>query len=298
MIRIQTTENCLCNTTGNTKDYTTAGTKSKRHITCFRIKCCKVKTEVIDHTDQFGSRNNDIRIFLSVCIAVRPNGFCFLCSTWHNRNHDGLLSCCMLRITEIFFNYCGHHSLWRSAGRKIRNKFLILVSDEFYPCRTTGCQKRKFFSFFNSIQELRCFFHNGKVSTEACIINFIKSHAMQCIDDFAHYTSAFLEAVMVTNGYTNCRSDLCNHTDFRIRQSLPDFIRIGMNGNRSGRTEYTALATVYALCFCNLFVECRHNHSFCSTECKSKCSDSLNLLAGTYTVSAKDTFIRITYYGW
>ena len=204
----------------------------------------------------------------------------------------------MLRITEIFFNYCGHHSLWRSAGRKIRNKFLILVSDEFYPCRTTGCQKRKFFSFFDSIQELRCFFHNGKVSTETCIINFIKSHTVKCIDDFAHYTSAFLEAVMVTNSYTNCRSDLCNHTDFRIRQSLPDFIRICMNGNRSGRTEYTALATVYALCFCNLFVECRHNHSFCSTECKSKCSDSLNLLAGTYTVAAEDTFIRITYYGW
>ena len=154
MIRIQTTENCLCNTTGNTKDYTTAGTKSKRHITCLRIQRWKIKTEVIDHTKQFGSRNNDIRIFLSVCIAVRPNCFCFLCSTWHNRNHDCLLSCCMLRITEIFFDDCRQHSLWGSAGRKIRNKFLILVSDEFYPCRTTGCQKRKFFSFFNSVKKL------------------------------------------------------------------------------------------------------------------------------------------------
>ena len=204
----------------------------------------------------------------------------------------------MFRITEIFLDNCGQHSLWGTAGRKIRDKFFILIGDKFNPCRTTGCQKRKFFSFFNTIQEFSTFFHDCKVGTEACVIYFIKSHAVQGIYNLAHYAAALLQAIVITDCNTNCRCDLSNHTYIRICQIFPYLIGICTDRNCTGRTEYTALTTVYTLCLGDFFVECRHNHCFCSTESKSKCSDSLNLFTDTYAVSAKDTFIRITYNRW
>ena len=293
VVRSQTTKNCLCNTTGNTKDNSTAGTESKRHITCFWLKSCKVKAKVVDHTKKLCGCDNDIGIFFTMCIAVRTNSFCLLSRTWHNGNHYSLLSLSMFRITEVFLNNSRKHSLWGSAGRNIRNIILILICNKFHPCRTAGCQERKFLTFFNTVKEFCTFFHNRKVSTECGIINFIKSHAMKRIDDLAHYTAALLESVMIAHCNTYCRCNLRNYTDIRICKCLKDFVCIRVDGNSSCRTECTALSTVYALCLCNLFIECRHNHCFCSTECKSKCADSLNFLAGTYTVSAEDTFIRI-----
>ena len=298
VIRSQATKNRLCNTTGNTKDNPTTRTESKRHITCFRLKSCKIKTKVIDHTEKLCSCDNDVGIFLTMRIAVRTNGFCFLCGTWHNRNHNRLLSFGMFRITEIFLNDCRKHSLRRPAGRNIRDIIFILIRNKFYPCRTTGCQERKFFTFLDTVKEFCTFLHNRKVSTESRIINFIKSHTMKGINDLAHYTTALLESVMITYCNTYCRCNLCNHTNIRICECFKDFVCIRMDGNSSCRTECTALSTVYALCLGNLLIKCRHNHSFCSTECKSKCADSLNFLAGTYTVSAEDTFIRITNNRW
>ena len=98
------------------------------------------------------------------------------------------------------------------------------------------------------------------------------------------------------NTYRRC--DLCNYTDIRICECLKDFVCVGMDGNSTCWTECAALSAVYALCLGNLLVERRHNHGFCSTECKSECADSLDFLAGTYTVSAEDTFIRIANDRW
>ena len=103
---------------------------------------------------------------------------------------------------------------------------------------------------------------------------------------------------MIAHCNTYRRCNLRNYTDIRICKCLKDFVCIRVDGNSSCRTECTTLSTVYALCLCNLFIECRHNHCFCSTECKSKCTDSLKFLAGTYTVAAEDTFVRVTHDGW
>ena len=106
VIRSQTAENCLCNTSCNTEDNTTTGAEAKRHITGFRIKSCKVKTKVIDHAEQLCSCNNDICILFTVCEAVRTNCFCLLGCTWHNRNHNCFLAAGMFRIAEVLFDYC------------------------------------------------------------------------------------------------------------------------------------------------------------------------------------------------
>jgi len=298
MIWGQATENRLCNTTGNAKDNTAAGTESKWHITCFRIQGCEIKTEVIDHAEKFHCCDNDICILLALGKAVWTDRFCFLGCTWHDGNHNGFLACCVFRITEVFLNDCGHHSLRGSTGGKVRNIFFVLFCDEFDPCRTAGGQKRKFLSFLNSVQEFCAFFHDGKVGTETGIINFIKSHAVKGIYNLAHNAAAFGQSVVIADCDTYCRCNLRYDTGVRICQCIPDFIHMCTDGNRSCRTEYTALSAVYALSLCNLLVECRHNHGFCSTECKSKCTDSLKFLAGTYTVAAEDTFVRVTHDGW
>ncbi len=117
---------------------------------------------------------------------------------------------------------------------------------------------------------------------------------MECIDNLAHYTRPFGKSVMIAYCNTNCRCNLCNYTISGSASASQTSSILRLDRNSSCRTEYTTLSTVYALCLCNLFIKRRHNHSFCSTECKSKCSDSLKFLAGTYTVSAEDTFVRIT----
>ena len=117
---------------------------------------------------------------------------------------------------------------------------------------------------------------------------------MECVDDLAHNAPALCEAVVITNCYTDCRRNLGNHTGILVRKCIPNLIHMCTNGDGSCRTVNTALTTVYTLCLSNLFIECRHNHGLCSTECESKSSDSLKFLAGTYTVAAEDTFVRIT----
>ena len=136
----QATKHCLSHTTGHTEDHAAAGTKSKRHITCFRFKNCKIKTEVIDHTKQLCGRNYNIGILFSLGIAVRANGFCLLRSTRHDGNHHGFLALCMFRITEILFDDCGKHSLRGTAGGQVRNIIFVLIGYEFDPCRTAGSQ--------------------------------------------------------------------------------------------------------------------------------------------------------------
>ena len=117
---------------------------------------------------------------------------------------------------------------------------------------------------------------------------------MKSIYDLAHYTSAFGKAIMITNCNTDCRRNLCNHTGILISQSIPYLVHMCTDGNSSCRAVNTTLSTVYTLCFCDLLVKCRHDHSLSSTERKTKSSDSLKFLTGTYTVTAEDTFIRIT----
>ena len=151
VIRTQSSKNGLGNTTGNTKDNTTAGTKSKWHITCFRIQCCKIKTKVVDHAEKLCGCDNDIGILLAFCKAIWPDRLCLLGCTWHNGNHNCFLACCMLRITEVFLDNCRHHSLWGTAGGDIWNVFLILIGDKFHPCRTAGSQEWKVLAFFHSV---------------------------------------------------------------------------------------------------------------------------------------------------
>ena len=151
VIRAQSSKNCLGNTTGNTEDNATAGTKSKRHIACFRIQCCKIKTKVIDHAEKLCGCDNDIGILLAIGKAVGADCLCLLGCTWHNGNHNGLLACCMLRITEVFLDNRRHHSLWGTAGRNVRNIFFILISDKLHPCRTAGSQKRKILTLLHSV---------------------------------------------------------------------------------------------------------------------------------------------------
>ncbi len=103
---------------------------------------------------------------------------------------------------------------------------------------------------------------------------------------------------MITYCNTYCRSNLCNYTYFGSASASQTLSILCLDGNSTCRTVYTALTAVYTLCLCNFFIKCRHNHSFCSTECKSKCTDSLNFLAGTYTVTTQNTFVWITYHRW
>ena len=175
----------------------------------------------------------------------------------------------MFRFTEIFFDYCRKHSLWGTACRKIWNVIFVLVCNKFYPCRTAGCKKRKFLAFLNPVEEFGTFFHDSKVSTERSIINFIKSHSVKRINNLTHYTLTFGKSIVVAYRYTYRRSNLCNYTDIWISKCLPGLIHMRFNGNCTSRAEYTTLSTVYALCFCNFLIKCRHYHSFCSTECET-----------------------------
>ena len=175
-----------------------------------------------------------------------------------------------------------------------------MMFKEIHPCRTTGSQDRQANRFIpihitcQAIQYLGTFFHDGKVGTECGIVYFVKAHSVKRVNDFTHNTSAFGKSVMITNCNTNCRCNLCNNTSILISQCIPYFIHMCTDGDRTCRTVNTALTTVYTLCLSNLFIECRHDHGLCSTECESKSSDSLKFLAGTYTVAAEDTFVRIT----
>ena len=117
---------------------------------------------------------------------------------------------------------------------------------------------------------------------------------MKCIDNLAHYTASLGQSIVVSHGNTYCWSNLRNHPYIRICKGIPYFIHMCLNGNSTCRTEYTALSAVHTLCLCYLFIEGRNHNGFCSAVCKVQGTDSLKLLAGTYTVAAKDTLIRVT----
>ena len=175
----------------------------------------------------------------------------------------------MFRIAEVLFDYCWEHSLWRTAGRKIRNILLVLVCDKLHPCRTAGSKKRKFLTLLNSVKELGTLFHNSKVSTEWSIINFIESHSVESIDNLTHNTLAFGQSIMITYCDTYCRSNLSNYTYIRISKCFPCLVHMCLDRNSTCWTIYTTLTAVYTFCLCDFFVKCRHYHGLSSPECKS-----------------------------
>ena len=92
----------------------------------------------------------------------------------------------------------------------------------------------------------------------------------------AHYIFALCIAKMISNGHT-----------------FPYHIDIGMDTDSTCRTDNPALAAANAVCFCDLLIKCRHYLCICSTVSKINGIDILHIVAHSYTVTAKDTFIRI-----
>ena len=201
----------------------------------------------------------------------------------------------MLRIAVIFFDDRGEHLLRRTAGGDIFLKIRELILHKFYPCRTAGGKKRQVLAFFKTFQEFCRLLHDRQVGRIAGVKNFIKSHAVQDCYDLAHRILTFWQSKGITGCHTHCRCDLGNNSGVFIFQCLPDFPDVGTDRDRTGRTEYTALSTVYTVCLCDLPVKCRHDHRIRSTVSKVNRSDSLDLIADTHTVSAQDTFIRVSY---
>ena len=66
-----------------------------------------------------------------------------------------------------------------------------------------------------------------------------------------------------------------------------------MDTDSTCRTDNPALAAANAVCFCDLLIKCRHYLCICSTVSKINGIDILHIVAHSYTVTAKDTFIRI-----
>ena len=140
--------------------------------------------------------------------------------------------------------------------------FRELISHKFNPCRTAGSQKRKLLASFQAVQELRRFFHNSHIGTECSIIYFIKSNTVKDIDDLAHDTLTLWQTKGASHCHTDSRCHLCDNSDIRISQSFPYCLSVVTDTDCSGRTEDLTLTTVYAVCRSDLFVKCRHNHSF------------------------------------
>ena len=93
----------------------------------------------------------------------------------------------------------------------------------------------------------------------------------------------------------DCRCDLCDHLCILICKKIPDHFDIGIDTDRTCRTDNPALSTVYAVCLCNLFVKCRCYQSLCSPVCKINRINRLYIVAHTDTVTTENTFIRVTH---
>ena len=103
---------------------------------------------------------------------------------------------------------------------------------------------------------------------------------------------------MLAYCHTYRRSDLRYHTYILIFQCTPYIGSVGMDGNRAGRTNHAALSAVDTLSGSDCLIERRNNHCFCTAVYETENADALEFLAGTYTVSAKDTLVRVTNDRW
>ena len=105
-------QNRLGHTAGYTEDNTAAGSKAEWNIRCLRFQIRKIDSRGTDHIDQFGRRQNIVRILLSVCEAVRSLRLHLLRRTRHDGHHDRSSAIRIVRrITIILLCNRGEHSL-------------------------------------------------------------------------------------------------------------------------------------------------------------------------------------------
>ena len=291
---LQSAKYRLCNTACNTKDNTASGTDAKWYIRSLDLHPVKYNTGLADHPYHFRCSQHIIHILLAICKGLRPQDFLLLCRTRHNGNGYDLLSFVLLRILIIFTDHSSKHLLWRAAGRKIWHKFRIFCLTIFHPCRTAGCKQWHFLTGSKPFNKLLGLFHNCQIRTVRSIINLIKAQSVKHTYQLTHYIFALCIAKMISNGHTYRRSDLCDHLCIFVSQCFPYFIYIGTDTDRTCRTDNTALSTANTVCFCDLFIKSRHYLGLCSAVCKINGIDILHIVAHSYAVTTKDTFIRIS----
>ena len=118
---------------------------------------------------------------------------------------------------------------------------------------------------------------------------------MQDIYQFTHNIFATRQTELISYCHTDCRCDLCDHFGIFICKKIPDNIHVGLNTDCACRTYNPALSTVHAVGLCNFLIKCRCYQRFCSSICKINCIYCLHIVTHTYTVTAQNTFIRISH---
>ena len=140
----------------------------------------------------------------------------------------------------------------------------------------------------NALNKFIGFFNDSEICTGGCIINLVKTHSVQCGNDPSDCILTGPQTELLSDPYPNSRCNFAGDENFGIIQHLPDFFRVISDHDCTGRAGSGTLSAIHAKCFSDGLFESGTDSCFGPAECKVNRADSLDLIAFTDAIPAKN----------
>ena len=174
---LQGTESRFHNAARYAEDKTCARADAERHVVFFVGKVVEQNTFAFNKSCKFPSGQDVIDVG-NARRALEGTTFFKL---FGGTRHNGYYADFFRGDTEFFcvigFAHRAEHLLRRFAGRKVGDKFGIIMFHKLNPAGRAGSHHRQHAAVRNSSEELIAFFHNGKVGGEVYVEYVVEAEA-------------------------------------------------------------------------------------------------------------------------
>ena len=181
----------------------------------------------------------------------------------------------------------------RECGGQVLDELRALLLHIAHPGRAAGCHQREIFARFQAAEEFLRFLAHREIRAEDRIVNFVRTHDLECRDELVEHIFARGQTIGLTDGDAHGGRDLDDDTLLRVVQGTPRRADVVFDGDGAGRAHGGALAAADAVRGRDGLVVACLNVQPWAAACKVQDAHALNLFAHAHAVAAEDAFVEV-----
>ena len=283
------------NTAGNTEDVSGTAGFTQGAVEGVIIQVGEVDTGFAEHLAEFAGGDNVVNITDAVIGEFRTGGFVFLGLAGHDGNNNQILGIHADLFGIEALGDGAEHLLRRFAAGRNVEQIRIVVLDEVDPSGAAAGEDRQILAGFDAFDDLVAFFHDGQVSREVGVENFVKAQSAESGNHFTGDRHAGFKSEFLTDSNADGGSSLNDNGLLGIVDGVPDFLDVADTGDGTDGAGVDALSAE------GTAGVSQRNHAGGtdlggkSAAVAGQSADGLNFVTDGFAAAAHDTFRKIAH---
>ena len=256
----------------------------------------KVQPRLAYHAGKLPRGKVRVHVAIAVPPELRPRYFKFLSRAGHYAHNVNVARVKVVLPCKIRLCHRALHLVGTLAGGKIGYKVRIERFAVFYPARAAACYHGQHAAVLYPVQQLRAFFHYGKIRREVHVEYLIRTQAAYGGDHLARAARAYGHAEFLANRHANSGSGLEHNVFIGVVKRGPYFLCGVLFCKRARGAGGYALAAVDAGHVVKAFAEFGAYLRLKAAVLHAYGKHALCFGAGGHTAAAQYAFVVIPYY--